>query len=176
MTSNCQCGSHPPAKPQALELAKLEAILADCKRRKKAAGVIAPAIACMSESLDASRKGLAVEALTAKLQAVTAQAKADLARIAAKSAAAAVAPASRPPLKASGDTSRSARREAARTASTFSPATVGNFSDSALSQAATHRSSPAADREIATAELEKRGFSVSPSGIISKSTVKQPRR
>jgi hypothetical protein len=169
MTSNCQCGSHPPAKPQALELAKLEAILADCKRRKKAAGVIAPAIACMSESLDASRKGLAVEALTAKLQAVTAQAKADLARIAAKSAAAAVAPASRPPLKASGDTSRTARRAAGKAASTLSPATAHTFSDAMLSQAAVHRSSPEADRQIAKAELERRGFVVSPSGVISKS-------
>jgi hypothetical protein len=171
MTSNCQCGSHPPAKPQALELAKLEAILADCKRRKKAAGVIAPAIACMSESLDASRKGLAVEALTAKLQAVTAQAKADLARIAAKSAAAAVV-APRPPAKAPGDTTRTARREAAKAASTLSPATAGNFSDALLSQAATHRSSPAADREIAAAELEKRGFVVHANGTVTKSSRK----
>ena len=163
---DCACHDRPTAKPQALELAKLEAILADCKRRKKAAGVIAPGIACLSESLDASRKGLIVEALTAKLQAVTAQAKADLARIAAKTAAVAVV-APRPPLKASGDTTRTARREAARTASMLTATTAGNFSDAMLSQAAVHRSSPEADRAIATAELEKRGFSVSPSGIIS---------
>ncbi len=71
---------------------------------------------------------------------------------------------------------RSARREAAKAASTFSAATAHTFSDAMLSQAAVHRSSPEADREIATAELEKRGFTVSPSGVISKSTVKQPRR
>jgi hypothetical protein len=68
--------------------------------------------------------------------------------------------------------SRTARREAARTAATFSPATVGNFSDSALSQAATHRSSPAADREIAKAELEKRGFVVHANGTVTKSSRK----
>jgi hypothetical protein len=64
---------------------------------------------------------------------------------------------------------RTARREAARVASTFSAGTAHTFSDALLSQAAVHRSSPEADRAIATAELEKRGFSVSPSGIISKS-------
>jgi hypothetical protein len=172
MTSNCQCGSHPPAKPEALELARLEAVLADCKRRKKAAGVIAPGIACMSESLDASRKGLVVEALTAKLQAVTAQARADLAKTAAKTAAAAVAPASRPPAKVSGDTSRTARREAAKDASRLSPTTAGNFTDALLSQAAVHRSSPEADRAIATAELEKRGFVVHANGAVTKSSRK----
>jgi len=67
---------------------------------------------------------------------------------------------------------RNARREAAKAASTLSPATAANFSDSTLSQAATHRSSPASDKAIATAELEKRGFTVSPSGVISKSTRK----
>jgi hypothetical protein len=78
----------------------------------------------------------------------------------------------RPPLKASGDMSRSARREAAKAASTFSAATAHTFSDALLSQAATHRSSPASDKAIATAELEKRGFTVSPSGTISKSSRK----
>jgi hypothetical protein len=174
MTTNCQCGNHPPAKPQALELAKLEAVLADCKRRKKAAGVIAPAIACLSESLDASRKGLAVSALTAKLQAATLQARATSAKFAAQiaAAAAAVAPASRPPVKASAAIRRTARREAAKDASRLSPATAANFSDSALSQAATHRSSPASDKAIATAELQRRGFTVHANGVISKSSRK----
>ena len=51
MTSNCQCGSHPPAKPQAVELAKLEAVLADCRARKaKAApGTPMPLIACLAD-------------------------------------------------------------------------------------------------------------------------------
>ena len=171
MTSNCQCGSHPPAKPQAVELAKLEAVLADCKRRKKAAGVIAPAIACLSESLDASRKGLAVSALTAKLQAVTAQAKADLARITAKTAAAAVV-APRPPVRVSGDMSRSARREAARIASTFSAGTAGNFADSYVADLARHASTSPADREVAKAELARRGILLHANGNTSRSTRK----
>jgi hypothetical protein len=107
-----------------------------------------------------------------RLRAITAGAREDLARIAARQAPARPAAPPRPPVKVSGDTSRSARREAARTASALTATTAGNFSDSALSQAATHRSSPAADREIATAELEKRGFVVSPEGTISKSTRK----
>jgi hypothetical protein len=104
-----------------------------------------------------------------RLKAITAGAKDDLARIAARQAPARPTAPPRPPVKVSGDTSRSARREAAEAASTLSPATAANFSDSALSQAATHRSSPASDKAIAVAELEKRGFTVSPSGIISKS-------
>jgi hypothetical protein len=166
---DCACHDRPTAKPEALELAKLEAVLADCKRRKKAAGVVAPAIACMTEAMERDRRGLAVEALTAKLQAVTAQAKADLARIAAKSAAAAVV-APRPPVKVTGDTSRSARRDAARTASMLTATTAGNFSDALISQAAVHRSSPESDRKIATAELQRRGFSVHANGIVTKST------
>ena len=50
MTSNCECGSHPPAKPQAVELAKIEAILADCRARKakSAPGTPMPLIACLA--------------------------------------------------------------------------------------------------------------------------------
>jgi hypothetical protein len=156
-------------QPAGDSLEKLEATLALCKSRKKAAGHVAPTISCMSDNLDALRRGQALGAATARLQAITLQARADIAKAAARTAAAAVAPASRPPVKASGDTSRTARREAARIAATFSPATVGNFSDALLSQAAVHRSSPEADRQIAKAELERRGFVVSPSGVISKS-------
>jgi hypothetical protein len=112
-----------------------------------------------------------IAARIAKLQALTGEAKEAASKALAKLPARPTAP-PRPPAKASGDTSRTARREAARTASTFSATTAANFSDSALSQAATHRSSPASDKAIATAELEKRGFSVSPSGIISKSSRK----
>jgi hypothetical protein len=175
MTSNCQCGSHPPAKPEAVELAKLEAIVADCRARKaKAApGTPMPLIACLAD------KTAVREAITARLEASKASVAASAAKLKAQAAVAAVAtapkpaaPASRPPAKASGDTSRSARREAARTASTFSAGTAHTFSDALLSQAAVHRSSPESDRAIATAELEKRGFTVSPSGVISKSTVK----
>jgi hypothetical protein len=167
MTNPQNCSGQPAGD----SLEKLESVLASCKARKKAAGHVAPTISCMSENIDALRRGQALDAATARLQAITLQARADVAKAAARTAAAAVV-APRPPAKASSDTSRSARREAARTASTFSATTAANFSDSALSQAATHRSSPAADRQIATAELEKRGFTVSPSGIISKSTRK----
>ena len=110
-----------------------------------------------------------IAARIAKLRSITAAAKDDLARIAARQAPARPAAPPRPPAKVTGDTTRTARREAAKAASTLSPATAANFSDSALSQAATHRSSPASDKAIAVAELEKRGFTVSPSGIISKS-------
>ena len=42
-------------------------------------------------------------------------------------------------------------------------------SDALVKQAATHRSSPAADRIEARAELEKRGFTVTAEGILSRS-------
>ena len=59
MTSNCQCGSHPPAKPQAVELARLEAVLADCRARKaKAApGTPMPLIACLADKAADLKKG-----------------------------------------------------------------------------------------------------------------------
>jgi hypothetical protein len=175
MTSNCQCGSHPPAKPEAVELAKLEAIVADCRARKaKAApGTPMPLIACLAD------KTAVREAITARLEASKASVAASAAKLKAQAAVAAVAtapkpaaPASRPPAKASGDTSRSARREAARIASTLSAATAHAFPESYLHRAATHRSSPEPDRQIATAELQRRGMTVSPEGIISRSTRK----
>jgi hypothetical protein len=113
-----------------------------------------------------------IAARIAKLRSITAAAKDDLARIAAKTAPARPTAPTRPPVKASAATSRSARREAARTASMLTATTAANFTDAMLSQAATHRSSPAADREIATAELQRRGFTVSPEGIVSRSTRK----
>ena len=50
MTTKCQCGTHPPAKPKAVELAKLEAVLADCRARKakSAPGTPMPLIACLA--------------------------------------------------------------------------------------------------------------------------------
>ena len=59
MTTKCQCGSHPPAKPQAVELEKLEAVLADCRARKaKAApGTPMPLIACLAAKAADFRKG-----------------------------------------------------------------------------------------------------------------------
>jgi hypothetical protein len=112
-----------------------------------------------------------VSATIAKLHALQTEARVEAGKALAKLPARPTAP-PRPPVKASAATSRTARREAARTASALTATTAGNFSDALLSQAAVHRSSPESNRQIATAELQRRGFSVSPSGVISKSTVK----
>jgi hypothetical protein len=52
------------------------------------------------------------------------------------------------------------------------PSRFAEASDSFLHQAATHRSSPEADKLEARRELETRGFTVSPEGILSRSTRK----
>jgi hypothetical protein len=78
----------------------------------------------------------------------------------------------RPPLKASGDTTRTARREAARTASTFTSATAGNFSDGYVIDLARHASTSPTDREIAKAELTRRGITLHANGNTSRSTRK----
>jgi hypothetical protein len=78
-------------KPAGDSLEKLESVLALCKSRKKADGHIAPTISCMSDNLDALRRGQALDAATARLQAITAQAKADTAKTFAKAAAATLA-------------------------------------------------------------------------------------
>lgn len=163
---NCSC------KPAGDSLEKLESVLATCKARKKAAGHIAPAISCMSENLDALRRGQALDAATKRLQAITLQAKADMAKGAAKAAAAAVAPAQAPVKASSGDMSRSARREAARIAATFSAGTAGNFADSYVADLARHASTSPADREVARAELARRGILLHANGSTSRSTRK----
>ena len=59
-----------------------------------------------------------------------------------------------------------------QTALKAAPAPANRFktcSEAVVKQAATHRSSPPADRAEAQAELEARGFTVTASGIISKS-------
>jgi hypothetical protein len=78
-------------KPAGDSLEKLESVLALCKSRKKADGHIAPTISCMSDNLDALRRGQALDAATARLQAITLQARADVAKTAAKAAAATLA-------------------------------------------------------------------------------------
>jgi hypothetical protein len=84
-------------KPAADSLEKLESVLALCKSRKKTAGHIAPTISCMSDNLAALRRGQALDAATARLQAITAQAKADTAKTFAKATAAALQPAAPAP-------------------------------------------------------------------------------
>jgi hypothetical protein len=56
----------------------------------------------MSENLDALRRGQALAAATARLQAITAQAKADTAKTAAKAAASVLATAPKPAAPATG--------------------------------------------------------------------------
>ena len=90
-------------KPAGDSLEKLEATLALCKSRKKADGHIAPTISCMSDNLDALRRGQALGAATARLQAITAQAKADVAKTAAKAAASVLATAPKPAAPATGE-------------------------------------------------------------------------
>jgi hypothetical protein len=95
---DCACHNHPPAKPQAVELAKLEAIVADCRARKaKAApGTPMPLIACLAD------KAAVREAITARLAASKASAVASTARLKAQAAVAAVATAPRPAAPATG--------------------------------------------------------------------------
>jgi hypothetical protein len=107
-----------------------------------------------------------------RLKAITAGAREDLAQIAARQAPARPTAPPRPPLKAPGDMSRSERREAARTAATFSPATVGNFSDNYVTDLARHPSTSPADREVATAELARRGITLHANGSTTRSTRK----
>jgi hypothetical protein len=112
-----------------------------------------------------------VSATIAKLHALQTEARVEAGKALAKLPARPTAP-PRPPVKVSAATSRTARRDAAKAASTFSAATAHTLSDALLSQAAVHRSSPEADRQIATAELQRRGFSVHANGIVTKSSRK----
>jgi hypothetical protein len=75
-------------------------------------------------------------------------------------------------VKASGDTSRTARREAAKAASTFSAGTAENFSDSYVADLARHTSTSTADREVAKAELARRGIVLHTNGSTTRSTRK----
>jgi hypothetical protein len=151
-----------------VSITELQNTLDHIRQRKAARRVLAgPQNAAPSPSTAPT-----IEARIERLKAITAGAKADLARIAARQAPARPTAPPRPPVKASGDTSRTARRDAAKAASTFSAATAHTLSDALLSQAAVHRSSPEADRQIATAELQRRGFSVHANGIVTKSSRK----
>ncbi len=67
---------------------------------------------------------------------------------------------------------RNARRDAARVASTFSAGTAENFSDNYVADLARHTSTSPADREIATAELARRGITLHANGNTSRSTRK----
>jgi hypothetical protein len=67
---------------------------------------------------------------------------------------------------------RSARRDAARIASTFSAGTAGNFSDGYVADLARHPSTSPADREVAKAQLTRRGITLYANGNTARSTRK----
>ena len=98
-------------------------------------------------------------AIARRVEAITRQAAADL------SAARRFAPAAAP-------STRTARREAARIASTFSAGTAGNFSDGYVIDLARHASTSPADREVAKAELARRGIVLHTNGSTTRSTRK----
>ena len=107
-----------------------------------------------------------IEARIAKLQGITAGAKDDLARIAAKAAS---QPAPAKPAAPTALSPRDQRRAAAQ-------GTISDRSDSQLQFIAGHRSAIDADRSAARAELESRGWTIHPSGSFSQSIRKAPRR
>ena len=112
-----------------------------------------------------------VSATIAKLHALQTEARVEAGKALAKLPARPTAP-PRPPVKASGDTSRTARREAAKAASTFSAGTAENFSDSYVADLARHTSTSTADREVAKAELARRGIVLHTNGSTTRSTRK----
>jgi hypothetical protein len=161
MTNPQNCSGQPAGD----SLEKLESVLAGCKARKIAAGHVAPTISCMSENIDALRRGQALDAATKRLQAVTASAKA----VAAKSTAKASVAALRPSPAAPAMSARDQRRASAK-------GTLADATDSQLQFVAGHRSAPAADAAAARGELESRGWVIHPNGSFTRSTVRQPRR
>ena len=110
-----------------------------------------------------------IEARIAKLQGITAGAKDDLARIAAKAASKPAPAKPAAPAVVPGLSPRDQRRAAAQ-------GTISAQSDSQLQFIAGHRSAIDADRSAARAELESRGWTIHPSGSFSQSIRKAPRR
>ena len=167
MTSNCTCNSAPD--PGKAELAKLQAVLADCRARKaKAApGTPMPLIACLAD------KTAVREAISARLDAGRAKFAAVEAQVRAKAAAAALQPAARatqqPAATMPANLSANERRAWSKAQSTMTAENATRFDDSYLQVAATHRNSPPAEASIAKAELESRGYVFHGNGTISKS-------
>ena len=164
-TKACTCHTHPPAKPQAAELAKLEAILADCRARKAKAktGTPMPLIACLATATADLRKG------------TTRQASADLDRLRAENMtlktkiAATSKPAPAKPAAPSALSPRDQRRAAAK-------GTIADQPDGQLVFVAGHRSATAEDAAAAKNELTRRGWQIHANGAFSLSTTKKPRR
>lgn len=162
MTTKCQCGTHPPAKPKAVELAKLEAVLADCRARKAKAkpGTPMPLIGCLATAAADLRKGSTRQASAEldRLRADNASLRAKL--VTGKPAA---------PTAVPGLSPRDQRRAAAK-------GTIADESDSQLQFIAGHRSAPAEEAAAARAELQARGWTCHANGNFSMSTVKKSRR
>jgi hypothetical protein len=110
-----------------------------------------------------------IEARIAKLQGITAGAKDDLARIAAKAASKPAPAKPTAPTAVPGLSPRDQRRAAAK-------GTIADQSDAQLQFIASHRSATDADRSAARTELESRGWTIHPSGSFSQSIRKAPRR
>ena len=110
-----------------------------------------------------------IEARIAKLQGITAGAKDDLARIAAKAASKPAPAKPTAPTAVPALSPRDQRRAAAK-------GTIADQSDAQLQFIASHRSATDADRSAARTELESRGWTIHPSGSFSQSIRKAPRR
>ena len=155
--SPTNCGGQPSREKARAEIAKLEAVLADCRAKKAKAKPGTPAlIACMSERLTGPTASAAAAAVQARLDAGKAMLAAAEAKARAKQAVAALSP-------------RDQRRAAAK-------GTLADATDSQLQFIASHRSAPAPDAAAARAELQARGWTCHANGTFSQSTVKQPRR
>ena len=165
MTTKCQCGTHPPAKPKAVELEKIEAVLADCRARKaKAApGTPMPMIACLADKAADLRKASTRQA-SAALDRLKAENMTLKAKIAATSK-----PALAKPAAPSALSPRDQRRAAAK-------GTIADQSDGQLVFVASHRSATAEDAAAAKNELTRRGWQIHANGAFSLSTTKKPRR
>jgi hypothetical protein len=61
-------------------------------------------------------------------------------------------------------------------AKSSTPSPLADYSNSKLAWLATHSSATASDKANARAELARRGTTITPSGIVSQSTRRQPRK
>ena len=118
-----------------------------------------------------SRKDAVVATLAAVTATITANAalKAQVAASKAKLAALETAKITNARLKSSLAIARGKLAVLAKASPPNPACRFAGASDALVKQAATHRSSPAADRIEARAELEKRGFTVTAEGILSRS-------
>ena len=141
-------------------------------KRKGATGTVTNSAALpTAASREAARIALQARADLVAAQAQLLASKTKLHAAQARIAAAARQPETKPtaPTAVPGLSPRDQRRAAAQ-------GTISDQSDSQLQFIAGHRSAIDADRSAARAELEKRGWTIHPSGSFSQSIRKAPRR